>query len=361
MTCSFQAYENLHSRPDAVAALHALLEEVEDGDGVAALSEAFLKGIDADQGHRHIVAVEAGDADGADGSDAEEGTDLLSQPGAKAVGVLALDGEVSSSETGENPTAEMAVTPGERRKGVARGMLAAAKEEFGLTGPLDVWAHGDLPPAQAMAETAGARRTRELHKMAVDVSEGTERGQQFRTEATEAAKNIEAQNLTVLTYPEAVERFGQELVDEEWVRVNNEAFAWHPEQGGWDVDRLADARDTDWFDPAGVLMVWSCGEDEDADGPHCAGFHWTKIPTEEQEKQEGTRAGEVYVVCLADEARGKGLGPAITMLGIGDLMGRGVGTVELYVEGDNAPAVATYQKLGFEIVHTDVVYRGELN
>lgn len=339
MTCTFHAHEQLHAQPEVVAAVHTLLREVEEADGVAALSEAFLKGIDGELGHRHIVAM------------AED----------RAVGVLGLDGAVTASVTGENPTAELAVAPDVRREGVARGLLAAANEHLGLTGPLDAWAHGDLAPARAMAEAANARRTRELHKMAVDASPGSARGEQFRAGAEDAASKVESQGLTVLTYPEAVESFGEELVDEEWVRVNNEAFAWHPEQGGWDTDQLRSARDTAWFDPNGVLMVWSCGEDEDASGPRCAGFHWTKIPTEEQEKPEGERAGEVYVVCLADEARGKGLGPAITRLGIGELMTRGVGTVELYVEGDNGPAVATYEGLGFGIVHTDVVYRGELN
>ena len=210
MTCTFYAYEQLHAQPEVVAAVHTLLREVEQADGVAALSEAFLKGIDGDHGHHHIVAM------------AEE----------RAVGVLALDGAVTASVTGENPTAELAVAPDRRRQGVARGLLAAAKEHLGLTGPLDAWAHGDLAPARAMAEAANARRTRELHKMAVDASPGSARGEQFRTGAEDAASKVESQGLTVLTYPEAVERFGEELVDEEWVRVNNEAFAWHPEQGG---------------------------------------------------------------------------------------------------------------------------------
>ena len=43
---------------------------------------------------------------------------------------------------------------------------------------------------------------------------------------------------------------------------------------------------------------------------------------------------------------------------IADLIDGGAQAVDLYVEGDNAPAVATYRKLGFEVVHRDVVYRG---
>ncbi|WP_246818151.1 GNAT family N-acetyltransferase, partial [Corynebacterium sp. HMSC22B11] len=129
MTCTFHAYEQLHAQPEVVAAVHTLLREVEQADGVAALGEAFLKGIDGDHGHQHIVAM----------------TDE------RVVGVLALDGAVTASVSGENPTAELAVAPDVRRQGVARGMLAAAREDLGLTGPLDTWAHGDLAPARAMA------------------------------------------------------------------------------------------------------------------------------------------------------------------------------------------------------------------
>ncbi|MDN6325648.1 MAG: hypothetical protein L0J70_09620 [Corynebacterium sp.] len=43
---------------------------------------------------------------------------------------------------------------------------------------------------------------------------------------------------------------------------------------------------------------------------------------------------------------------------MGYLIDGGAQAVDLYVEGDNAPAVATYRRLGFEVVHRDVVYRG---
>lgn len=49
--------------------------------------------------------------------------------------------------------------------------------------------------------------------------------------------------------------------------------------------------------------------------------------------------------CLADAARGRGLGGAVTLLGIGYLIEGGAQAVDLYVEGDNAAAVATYRRL----------------
>ena len=73
------------------------------------------------------------------------------------------------------------------------------------------------------------------------------------------------------------------------------------------------------------------------------GFHWTK--------QHDARHGEVYVVGVAPAAQGRGLGRLLTLAGLHHLAGLGVDEVLLYVESDNAPAVAVYSRLGFE--HAD--------
>lgn len=330
---TYQAYEDLYAHPEVVEQVQELLSQVRERDDVAALGEAFVRAIVEDHGHRHIVAV-----------DAQHGGD------SPIVGVLGVD---------PSRTVELAVSPSRRHHGIGRGLLEHAVEDLDLHGAIDVWAHGDGPSAQKLVEAVGGRRTRELLKMAANCEPGSLRREEFMKGDEEARKKAADQDVEVMTYVEAVEKFGEEFVDQEWVRVNNEAFAWHPEQGGWDVPRLVNARETDWFRPEGVWMLWA--KDEITEEPRCLGFHWTKLPMEEREKPEGERAGEVYVVCLADEARGRGLGSVITLIGVGSLLEQGAGVIELYVEGDNAPAVATYRGLDFEVVHTDVVYRGELN
>lgn len=326
---TFKVFQDVASHPDLVEGIGELLDAVQEHDGVAALSEAYVRGVKEEQGHRHVVAFDASSE-------------------ASPVGILGLD---------PSSTVELAVLPSRRHHGIGRELLNHAIAEFDLEGALEVWAHGDSPAAQKLVESVGARRTRELLKMAIDATPGSATREKLVDGANQAREKIADQDVRVLNYQEAVDSFGQDLVDEEWVRVNNEAFAWHPEQGGWDLARLSDARDTPWFSAEGVWMLWA--EEETSEQPRCLGFHWTKIPLDQKELPEGERVGEVYVVCLADEARGRGLGGPITLVGMGYLLEQDAGRIELYVEGDNAPAVATYQRLGFNVVQTDVVYRGE--
>ncbi|WP_297004001.1 mycothiol synthase [uncultured Corynebacterium sp.] len=310
--------------------LAELLAAVAGADGVPALSEEFVRAIrepGESAGHRQLLAL---DTPGGTG---------------RVIGVLAVDVPDIDDAAG---TAEIAVHPEFRRRGTATGLLREAGRGMDPESQFSVWAHGNLVGARALATGRNARTVRELLKMTVRCGPGDPTREPLVAGAVTARTAVAEAGMEVLDYPAACAAFGPDLVDAEWLRVNNEAFAWHPEQGGWDADRLRRARDTDWFDPHGVLMLWTRDESQ---GPQCTGLHWTKFPA-------GETHGEVYVVCLADASRGKGLGGPVTLLGIGHLIDAGAQAVDLYVEGDNTPAVATYRRLGFEVVHRDVVYRG---
>ena len=138
--------------------------------------------------------------------------------------------------------------------------------------------------------------------------------------------------------------------DEELLRVNNAAFAWHPEQGGWTDADIAERRGESWFDADGLFLAF---DDESA---RLVGFHWTK--------QHSPDLGEVYVVGVDPQAQGRGLGATLTLIGLHHLASRLSASsqpqVLLYVEADNSAAVKTYRRLGFDVASVDAAYAAHL-
>ncbi len=131
-----------------------------------------------------------------------------------------------------------------------------------------------------------------------------------------------------------------------WLEVNNAAFAWHGEQGGWDLATLQQRERAPWFRPDGFLL-------HERDG-RLAAFCWTKLHA------PGTAGdplvGEIYVIAVHPDFHGHGLGRALTVAGLTWLHTAGAAEGMLYVDADNSSAVALYRALGFQTTNTDQAY-----
>lgn len=225
---------------------------------------------------------------------------------------------IAAAVAPDDAPVELVVDPAHRRRGHGRRLVRILAER----GERRFWAHGDLPAARALAARVDGRAVRTLLVLRRDDPEPpTERlvdGVRMRSFVDDDADAV--------------------------VAVNARAFAGHPEQQGMDRTDFDRRRDSDWFDPEGLFVaVRGAGADE-----RLVGFHWTKV-------SDGV--GEVYVVGVDPDEQGTGLGTALTARGLRHLLlDREVSAVDLYVEGDNAAALAVYRRLGF-VEHTrDTLY-----
>lgn len=217
--------------------------------------------------------------------------------------------------------AEAAVRPDARRRGIGSALIRAGLAEGGAQAR--VWAHGNLEPARATAAALDLVAARELLQM---------------------RRPLDGLPPTQLPDDVALRTYVGPSDDAELLRVNNAAFSWHPEQGGWTEAEIAERRAEPWFDADGLFLAF------DATTGQLLGFHWTKI--------HGPSLGEVYVVGVDPSAQGRGLGKALTLVGLHHLAAR-LGpdaAVSLYVEADNSAAMKTYERLDFEVFIADVAY-----
>lgn len=259
----------------------------------------------------------------ADGAEPFNEATMLELGGRSGALALAPDGALLGAalarRTDDGLDAELAVRPDVRRRGLgARLETALADAAEGAT--ILAWAHGRTRGALALAAARGYEPVRTLFRLALP----------FDAERRERAL-AEAE----LPAPEGVDlgpmRLGAD--EDDLLRVNAEAFRDHPEQGSLDRAGFDERAREAWFDPERVLIA------RDAGDGRMLGFNWLKVDDDE---------AEIYVIGVADDAAGRGIGRALMRGGLGLLARTGRPRAVLYVEGDNERALGLYRSLGFE-------------
>jgi len=208
------------------------------------------------------------------------------------------------------------------REARGRGLGTRLVEQVLASDPAPglAWAHGDHPAARALAAHAGWSAVRTLLQLRRPVPT--------------------ARSGPGLPDGHRLAAFRVGTDESDWLALNAAAFAAHPEQGRMTLEDLR-AREADaWFSGDDLLLL------RDADG-RLAGSCWLKV-------EDGV--GEFYAVAVRPDLQGRGLGGVLMRAGTDRLVDRGLSAVALYVEGDNAPALALYRRQGFADHTVDVQY-----
>ncbi|HET6916860.1 MAG TPA: mycothiol synthase [Acidimicrobiales bacterium] len=211
---------------------------------------------------------------------------------------------------------------------LVRSAVAVIASEGG--GHVHMWVNQPRPEHDRIAASVGLQPGRVLYQMRrpLPVEESVRAG----------TPSIEVRQFVVGSDEEA------------WLEVNNRAFHWHPEQGGWDLATIKQREAEPWFDSEGFLLH------EDTSGT-IDGYCWTKVHSEDDPP-----LGEIYVIAVDPEAAQPqpGLGRSLVIAGLDHLYRQGLRTGMLYVDAGNAKAVKLYIDLGFVVNHLDQAYVGDV-
>lgn len=264
------------------------------------------------------------------GSDSADEHVLARDENNNLVGYLHLD----RTDVVAGPVVEIVVHPSARNKKVGTQLVEFAVRHL-ADARLRLWAHGELAGSYALAKKMGFTKSRELWQMRRSLLAELPK---FELPAGFSFKPFEV---------------GRD--EENWLKLNAQVFAEHPEQGRLTQSDLQIRMSENWFNPLGFILAQNpAGE--------LIGYHWTKVhgnkaKTDEKTLHGHSQLGEIYVIGTAPSVRGIGLGKSLALAGLDYLRGQGLPAALLYVDRDNLAAIKLYESIGFSHWDTDVMFQ----
>ncbi len=138
-----------------------------------------------------------------------------------------------------------------------------------------------------------------------------------------------------------VRTFGDWLPLPRFVTLLNATFADHPGAGSWTLAQIEHGHARPDFDPSTITLVSPADRPDDP-------IAFARVALGPPEEGHQAPVGEVRLVGVLTEWRGRGLGRELLRFGVAQLRARGTGRIKLSVEGENELALGLYRRTGFE-------------
>jgi mycothiol synthase len=135
--------------------------------------------------------------------------------------------------------------------------------------------------------------------------------------------------------------FGDWLPLQRYLDLLNTVFIDHPGPVSWTLGQLEYGHGRPDFDPTSILLVSpvDCPQEPIA---------FVRTALGPAEGDDPAPVGEVRIVGVMPEWRGRGLGRELLRWGVAELRNRGAGQIQLSVEAENELALRLYRRTSFE-------------
>jgi mycothiol synthase len=142
----------------------------------------------------------------------------------------------------------------------------------------------------------------------------------------------------------AVRPLGDWLPLPRYVDLLNTSFADHPGPILWTLEEIEHAHARPGYDPTTTVLVAPIERPEDP-------IAFARIalgPDDADDADDALPVGDVRLIGVLPEWRGRGLGRELLRWAVAELRVRGAGRIQLTVEAENERALGLYRRAGFE-------------